>query len=385
MIAFLTETSSFKERMTSFFWHLPLVQVVTHFKKQRNILQAQKTFNNYESELLRKDDEILNYEKVKSVTTGSDLDDIIETQMQLIDDDKKGISNILKEHILPAKRQELRNIKTLRLQGETFVQDLLNEIVKEMRMLVSNGEKLKSEKGFFQNFLNRLSDKEEMKSENVSELILALLLTKDFECKDAKAFEEFGEDLAKILLAKIVKIHEAATNEKKTLESNKNISELILKEKESELQEFKAFEAYGESLPQTIVQLNILVKTGFQNITNFGVYSSIIAGYLSLLITTSSLILSLPFYINGEKKVQMKSSTLKYAIVLPLSSLNVTPKIITLSLFFSLSSLLNVSSVVTCLLILVLSIVMYYIGYFILLMSQIQNSSDSVGTTVLQR
>ena len=89
------------------------------------------------------------------------------------------------------------------------------------------------------------------------------------------------------------------TDQVKRLESEKNATEIKVYDGQSKLNEFKAKEAFGESFPQTILQLTIVLKDNIKKMANnLTTVSAIVTSILSLLFTLTSLSVSLPLYIS---------------------------------------------------------------------------------------
>ena len=81
------------------------------------------------------------------------------------------------------------------------------------------------------------------------------------------------------------------------------------------MQEFKYVDAFGENYPQLILQQTILLKGANWTALTF---LSIITSCYSAFTTMAGLTVSLPFYINGIKRIQFKDFVLEYCIILPL-------------------------------------------------------------------
>ena len=108
----------------------------------------------------------------------------------------------------------------------------------------------------------------------------------------------------------------------------KNRLELDAKSTQSELNEFKVKEAFGESYPQTLLQLSIVLKKGIN--PSFLTISAILSSIGTLMLTISGLTVSLPFYINGKRQVQFKDLKLTFFMILPLMVFGVTPRLMSL-------------------------------------------------------
>ena len=122
--------------------------------------------------------------------------------------------------------------------------------------------------------------------------------------------------------------------EAKQLTSEKDKLELRVHDYQSKLNSFKSHEALAESFPQTVLQMTIKVKEGFSQMTSLGI-SAIVSSFLTLLLSLSGLIVSLPFYVDGERRVQFKSFSHLYLNILPLTSIGVLPRLMVLVMFFS--------------------------------------------------
>ena len=153
-----------------------------------------------------------------------------------------------------------------------------------------------------------------------------------------------------------------------SFQRNKDIAEKSLHFHQSKLMEFKAFEAYGESFPQFVLQLTILIKSGLNTIGNdaFKIFS-ILTSFLTIILTVSGLIVGLPFYINGKRKIQQKTLNLQYAFVLPMTVFIVTPRLLILCLFFSM---FDTDSAGICITILSGFVSMYFFLYWVMLKLQ---------------
>ena len=136
--------------------------------------------------------------------------------------------------------------------------------------------------------------------------------------------------------------------------------ELKVHDHQSKLNSFKSHEALAESFPQTVLQMTIKVKDS--NLTSLGLIgtSAIVTSFMTLLLTLSGLIVSLPFYVNGEKRIQYKSFSHLYLNILPLTSMAVLPRIMTLVIFFSAFYVANAWFAVTILSPLILAYLLSY-------------------------
>ena len=115
----------------------------------------------------------------------------------------------------------------------------------------------------------------------------------------------------------------------------------------SELQEFRIYEAFGESLPQFVLQLSILLKRSqredFKAMWNAldellldpWSKATLLSSFLSMVLTVTNMTMTLPVFYKGHKKLLKQDSFIKFAYVLPLTMLVVTPRMVALSVFFS--------------------------------------------------
>ena len=119
----------------------------------------------------------------------------------------------------------------------------------------------------------------------------------------------------------------------------KDTSEKKLHGFQSELQEFKLFEVLGESYPQFVLQLSIILKKGLiQFKVEFVTIGALLTSLTAILVTFSGLIVSLPFNIYDQKRIPFKSLMLQYAMILPLTFFVIAPRLLTICTFFSLFS-----------------------------------------------
>ena len=154
--------------------------------------------------------------------------------------------------------------------------------------------------------------------------------------------------------------------EAKELTLKKEKGELKAHECQSQLNDFKSYEALAESFPQTVLQLTIKVKDGISKLKSLGfVKASFIASsFLTLVLSLSGLIVSLPFYVDGEKRIQSKSFSHHYLNILPLTSIGVLPRLLVLVMFFSTIYVVNAWFAFTILTPLILA---YFVSYWIIL------------------
>ena len=65
------------------------------------------------------------------------------------------------------------------------------------------------------------------------------------------------------------------------------------------------------------------------------------AFFVTLLLTLSGLTVSLPFYVHGRRRIQVKTLIQQYLQILPLTSIGVLPRILVLIVFFSAIKVAN--------------------------------------------
>ena len=177
---------------------------------------------------------------------------------------------------------------------------------------------------------------------------------------------------------------DSLTEEEKSYQRNKDIAEKKLHADQSKLMEFKAFEAYGESFPQFVLQLTIIIKNGLHTFDGEATkIFSIVSSYITLILSISGLIVSLPFYIDGKKKIQEKTLKLQYLIVLPMTVFIVTPRLMILCLFLSM---FDVDSAWLCSTILAFFVLSYFFLYWIMLKIQFRKDQvDAASQTKFQK
>ena len=61
-----------------------------------------------------------------------------------------------------------------------------------------------------------------------------------------------------------------------------------------------------------------MIKSELDTITGFKIFS-ILTSYLTIILTVSGLIVSLPIYVYGKKTIQQKTLKLQYGNVLPMT------------------------------------------------------------------
>ena len=146
--------------------------------------------------------------------------------------------------------------------------------------------------------------------------------------------------------------------------------------------EFKALEAYGESFPQFVLQLTIIIKNGLHIFDGEVIkIFSIVSSYITLILTVSGLIVSLPFYIDGKKQIQEKTMKLQYKTVLPKVTFIVTSRLVILCLFLSMFDL---DSAWLCSTILAIFVLSYFFLYWILFKLQFRNRLNGQMEVVFQ-
>ena len=160
---------------------------------------------------------------------------------------------------------------------------------------------------------------------------------------------------------------EAKKQFEKDMIFEKEKSEKELNEFQSELQQFKLFEALGESYPQSILQFSIMMKRGLANFEADKItILSLITSISALLITMSGLLISLPLTIFNAKQIQFKSLSFQFLKILPLTTCIILPRMVTictfLSLFDSTSGNAWISIVVLSIMLLI-----YSVSYIILI------------------
>ena len=155
------------------------------------------------------------------------------------------------------------------------------------------------------------------------EVLITDLKAKRCDAKAIKAQSEGREEEAK----------------KQTLKKEK--LELKVHDWQSKLNSFKSHEALAESFPQTVLQMTVKVKDGINNSLEFVETSAIVTSIVTLLLTLSGLTVSLPFYVHGRRRIQVKTLIQQYLQILPLTSIGVLPRILVLIVFFSAIKVAN--------------------------------------------
>ena len=203
-----------------------------------------------------------------------------------------------------------------------------------------------------------------------------LKLTKEIEkIKGTNGSAAKPEDWAKEIQCK--ETHLARLREEET-SHQVNIAEKKLHKNQSKLMEFKALEAYGESFPQFVLQLTIIIKNGLHIFDGEVIkIFSIVSSYITLILTVSGLIVSLPFYIDGKKRIQEKTMKLQYKTVLPKVTFIVTSRLVILCLFLSMFDL---DSAWLCSTILAIFVLSYFFLYWILFKLQL---AEGIFTVVI--
>ena len=181
-------------------------------------------------------------------------------------------------------------------------------------------------------------------------------------------YEVFSTDKeAKSCDAKAIKAQsEGKEEEAKRLTLRKDTWELDVHDYQSKLNSFKSREALAESFPQTVLQLTIQVKKGINKLKNLGFIgiSAIVTSCLTLLLSLAGLTVSLPFYVHGKRRVQLKNFSHLYLNILPLTSVAVLPRIMVLVMFFSAIYVVNAWFAATILAPLILT---YFVCYWAIL------------------
>ena len=174
-----------------------------------------------------------------------------------------------------------------------------------------------------QNFTGRVSTEDE-------ELLKALFEQKYYVCFNGQA---------SVALLALIK--------KEQMDKEDNLA--IVK---SEIQEFKIFEAFGESAPQFILQASIILNANptfaFSNLELREILT-LSSSFISVIWTVSSTFLKLPFIVNGKKEAPFNCWK-NYLIVGPLVFLIVTPRLMALSMLFaSFKGLICLGIIAVCL------------------------------------
>ena len=154
--------------------------------------------------------------------------------------------------------------------------------------------------------------------ENCAKKLEDLVKTHGNESLEVKKLEEEMKNLNEVNQNRMEKIIATEKNmsDAKDFSVKRDLAEQKLLELESKLQEFKAKESYGESFPQFVLQMTIILKVGifqwYQNQADFLVISSIISSFASLMLTIANATISLPLYIYGKKQIQFKSMKFQF-------------------------------------------------------------------------
>ena len=120
----------------------------------------------------------------------------------------------------------------------------------------------------------------------------------------------------------------------------------------SKIQEFKIFEAFGESAPQFILQASIIINAHptmtFSNLELREILT-LSSSFISVIWTVCSTFLKLPFIVNGKKEAPFNCWK-NYLFVGPLVFFIVTPRLMALSMLFaSFKGLICLGIIVVCL------------------------------------
>ena len=152
-----------------------------------------------------------------------------------------------------------------------------------------------------------------------------------------------------------------------------------LAKSKSEIQEFKIFEAFGESAPQFILQASIILNAhptlALSNLELREILT-LSSSFISVIWTVSSTFLKLPFIVNGKKEAPFNCWK-NYLFVGPLVFLIVTPRLVAFTMFFaSFKGPL-------CLAIVAISVFIYAAIFWILVNRNLKKNNlteDSVGS-----
>ena len=196
------------------------------------------------------------------------------------------------------------------------------------------------------------------------DLIIARRQRKGLHREIAELQDEDEKERQEKIESQIAELQE---NEKKWKEK-KELSGKNLAERQSELQQFKLFEAQGESYPQSILQFTAILKKGLVNLKpSIITISCLSSSLLILLWTMSGLMVSLPLRIYNQEQVEQvpfKSFVLQYIKIPLLIALIIIPRMFTLCSFLSIFELSNSW---LCIVILLVLVILYSIIYLILL------------------
>ena len=141
----------------------------------------------------------------------------------------------------------------------------------------------------------------------------------------------------------ISRINQLALECKATSEDfmrRKDEEEQYLIECKSKFDEFRIYEAYGESFPQFVLQLTIILKRlnkgrDVLDLLDQWTILSLVSSYSSLILTVSGMTMTLPIFYKGEPKLLIQNMEVKFTQVLPLTMMTLTPRLLALSLFIS--------------------------------------------------
>ena len=171
-------------------------------------------------------------------------------------------------------------------------------------------------------------------------------------------------------------IAELQENEKKWKDKKEHSGKNLAK-RQSELQQFKLFEAQGESYPQSILQFTAILKKGLVNLKpSIITISCLSSSLLILLLTMSGLMVSLPLRIYNQEQVPFKSLVLQYIKIPLLIALIIIPRMFTLCSFLSIFELSNSW---LCIVILLVLVILYSIIYLILLHKLLKKRKVRIG------
>ena len=158
-----------------------------------------------------------------------------------------------------------------------------------------------------------------------------------------------------------------------------------LNELQSELQQFKLFEALGESYPQSILQFTILLKNGraqFVKDADAITILSLITSMSALVITMSGLLISLPLTIFNHKQIQFKTMGFQFLTILPLTIFIIVPRMLTICTFLLL---FNTSNAWISIIVLSSTLLMYSVSYIILVNQLAKRQGEGLLTILKEK
>ena len=115
----------------------------------------------------------------------------------------------------------------------------------------------------------------------------------------------------------------------------------------TELQAFKVYAGMLESAPQVILQLSILMKKVYfdgeedpgGHLNDPLVILQILTSLISVVLTTSGLMAEMPFIVGRKKRIPYRSLGFTYGLIVPLVTIAVTPRLISVAATFSFATL----------------------------------------------